>query len=302
MQGEIAVSIVIPCYNDGQYVQQAVTSCLQQTFPGLEVLIVDDGSDDPLTQQTLKEIHDDRVRLIHANHVGPAQARNMAIEKAHGRYILPLDADDWIEKDYVAAAVSVMENRPEIGIVYCRATLFGEKEGQWKLPDYSLQSFLIDNCIFITAMFRKAEWLAVGGFCTGFQHGLEDYDFWLSIIERGYEVYQFPLAWFHYRIKSESRSSSLNGSLEKTIETYALLYQRHHEFFAQHMDMYCLGLRKALLEQKALSSANDAVVDDPVSDYWQTIKQLKPKRAKQIEKMLALKNRIKGGLRWSSQR
>lgn len=296
------VSVVMPCYNDGLYLRQAVDSCLQQTFKSIEIIIVNDGSDDRLTASVLKELVDPRITILHADRIGPAGARNMAIQRANGRYILPLDADDWIEPEYLEHAVNVLNTRCDVGIVYCHACLFGEKEGVWHLPEYSLENILLDNCIFITALFQKADWQAVGGFSTEFKHGLEDYDFWLSLIERGRAVYQFPETWFHYRIKKNSRTSQMVSSIDRTAATYQLLYQRHKRLYGQHMDEYVLGLRRALIEQKMLHGNSTAQEVDPVAEYWQTIKLLKPKQAQKIERLLMLKDSIKGVGRWLRRR
>lgn len=292
------VSIIMPCYNDGQYIQQAIDSCLRQTFQSIEIIVVDDGSDERETASALKTLTDPRIVLLHSDHIGPAGARNMAIEHARGRYILPLDADDWIEPEYIAQAAAVLDSRPEFGIVYCHASLFGTKDGIWRLPDYSLESFLLDNCIFITALFRKEDWRAVGGFSEKFCHGLEDYDFWLSLVELGRGVYQFPDIWFHYRIKKSSRSSQMVNSISQTAATYELLYQRHRKLYMQHVDEYIMNLRRALIEQKMLNNHTTAQASDPVAEYWQTIRLLKPKQAKRIEQLLSLKDSIKGVKRW----
>lgn len=295
MNEQPVVSIIMPCYNDGQYLQQAISSCLQQTFQSIELIIVDDGSDDDCTISTLKTLLDPRITILHANHIGPSGARNTAIQHAKGRYILPLDADDWIDPKYIEHAVKILDARADVGIVYCRAYLFGEKEGIWHLPEYSLENILLDNCIFITALFRKADWQTVGGFSEEFNHGLEDYDFWLSLIERGRTVYQFPDVWFHYRIKKSSRSTQMVSSIDQTTATYKLLYQRHKGLYMQHIDEYILGLRRALIEQKMLHGNNAAQGADPVAEYWQTLRLLKPKIAKRIESLLPIKDKIK---RW----
>lgn len=287
------VSIVMPCYNDGQYLRQAVDSCLRQTLQSIEIIVVDDGSDDRITAEVLKSLSDPRIKVLHTDHIGPAGARNMAIQHAKGRYILPLDADDWIEPDYIACAAEVLNAQSDVGIVYCHADLFGEKEGAWCLPEFSLENFLLDNCIFITALFRKADWQAVGGFSEEFKHGLEDYDFWLALIKRGRAVYQFPETWFHYRIKKISRTTQLVSSINHTTATYEMLYQRHKDFYSQHMDTYVLSLRKALIEQRMLHGSNAAQQADPVVEYWQTIRLLKPQWAKRIESLLMIKDKIK---------
>lgn len=302
MQRQPIVSIVIPCYNDGAYLQQAIDSCLAQTYEALEILVVDDGSSDQKTRSVLSGLNAPRIKVLHTNHVGPSQARNTAIAQACGQYILPLDADDWIEPEYVAHAANVLDEQPEVGIVYCHAELFGEKSGPWSLPNYSLDDFLVDNCIFITAMFRKEDWQLAGGFSQEFKHGLEDYDFWLSLIERGRTVHQFSEVWFHYRIKPASRSTEMNTSMQRTLDAYALLHQRHRAFYQQHMDAYCLGLRKALICKNMLLGENSAVSTDPVGEYWQSIRMLKPRLAARVEKLLTAKKRVKEALQWLRRR
>lgn len=294
MADQPRVSVVIPCYNDGAYLQQAIESCLRQTMREIEVIVVDDGSDDAVTQAVLEKQSDSRVAVFSTNRTGPAAARNKAIEHARGRYILPLDADDWIDPEYIASAVQVLDKKPNVGIVYCRAKLFGEQEEDWNLPDFEFNTFLLDNCIFITAMFRKEDWETIGGFSTEFKHGLEDYDFWLSVIELGREVYQFPNKWFHYRLKKESRTTQMISSVAATAETYELLFQRHRALYLKHIDSYVRGLRRTLIEQKVLNGSNGAQKKDAVAEYWQTIKVLKPKRARQVERLLALKDSLNG--------
>ena len=297
MTQQPSVTVVIPCHNDGQYLRQAVDSCLMQTMENIEIIIVDDGSDDRATQRVLMEMQDPRITVLHANHIGPAGARNIAIRHAHGRYILPLDADDWIEPQYIASAAAVLDASSEVGIVYCRAKLFGRQEGVWELPTFSLENFLTDNCIFITSMFRKQDWQDVGGFSEAFRHGLEDYDFWLSLVERGRKVVQFPEILFHYRIKERSRSTELNASSAHMMESYALLYTRHRKLYQDNMDTAFLGLRKALIEEKILAGTSSAQLRDPVAEYWKTLRLLKPGRARKVEAVLTAKIRLAQRLR-----
>lgn len=287
------VSIVMPCYNDGAYITQAIQSCISQTFPAWELIIVDDGSTDPATLEVLSGLSSDQITLLHTAHIGPSGARNYAIQHAKGRYILPLDADDYIAPEYLSRAANILDEQPDVGIVYCHAELFGEASGPWQLPPFSLEHFLVDNCIFITALFRKEDWERCGGFCTDFRHGLEDYDFWLSLVELNRKVVQLPETLFFYRIKPTSRSTELHASIQHSIETYQLLYQRHRALYQAHIDCYCAGLRKALIEQKAISGQQGAYGNDPVGHYWQTIRLLKPRLAHRIEKLLLFKDQLK---------
>ena len=243
------VSVIMPCYNDGQYIQEAIRSVREQTYTNWELIIVDDGSDDQDTIHIISDIHDSQIRVLHSDHLRPAGARNYGIEQATGKYILPLDSDDRIDRTYMEKAVKIIESSPETGIVYCKADLFGEKSGAWDLPDYSFQAMLLDNIIFVTALFCREDWEKAGGFNTTMVAGMEDYDFWLSIMESGKKVYQIPEVLFHYRIKPVSRTTSFQDSCEQVQATYRQMYLNHMDFYKEHSTEYAMVLRDALIEQ-----------------------------------------------------
>lgn len=238
----------MPCYNDGAYIQEAINSALSQTYLNLEVIVVDDGSDDRVTQDILSGINDERIRLFHTERKGPSAARNYGIENARGSFILPLDADDCIEPTYVEKAVHILVHNKEIGVVYCQADLFGEESGRWQLPDYSFDRMLLDNIVFVSAMFYKTDWVRVGGYKTTLKNGMEDYDFWLSILELGKEIHQISEVLFHYRIKKKSRTTAFQYDISNVQETYKLLYDQHKEFYTLHQEQYAKVLREALIE------------------------------------------------------
>ncbi|RYC05834.1 glycosyltransferase family 2 protein [Nocardioides zhouii] len=235
------VSIVIPCYNGGGLVQEAVTSALAQTHPAVEVLVVDDGSTDSTTLETLKHIEKaGQARVIRQENQGLCAARNRGIEESAGAYILPLDHDDEIYPDYAAKAVDVLDSRAEVGIVYGRAERFGATTGDWYLPDFSMGRMLATNLIYATAMFRRADWETVGGYSTYMQHGYEDYDLWLKILGLDRQVVRLDEVVFRYRSTEGSMISSM--SYERQIESFAQafahnssLYQRHANEFSEHL-------------------------------------------------------------------
>lgn len=280
------VSVIMPCYNDGETLPQTIECLKKQNYPKIELIVIDDGSDDNSTPEVIRDLRYPEVTVLHTNHQGPAHARNEGIRKARGKYILPLDADDLIEPEYIRRAVHILEENPSVGIVYCHADLFGENGGPWELPDYSLKAMLVDNCIFVTSMFRKKDWEAAGGFCEEFKAGMEDYDFWLSLLERGLEVHQFSEVYFHYRIKPFSRTSAFQKSYQDVQETYVKLYERHKEFFRQHMDDYCLQLRWHLIDQ--LWSKRT----DPLVNYILVLREKKPRLADFFEKLLRKKQKL----------
>lgn len=244
----IRVSVVIPCFNDGQYVKEAIQSVDLKSNSDTEIIVVDDGSDDPETKRVLGEIACERVRVLNGRHGGPSAARNMGIEKAEGRYILPLDADDRIEAEYIQKAAEILEKDKSVGLVYCHADRFGKESGPWKLPDYTFEQMLLDNIVFVTAMFRKEDWQMIGGFSEDMLFGLEDYDFFLGILELGKSIMQLKEVYFHYRIKETSRSTAFLGNIEAVKKTYQDILEHHEELYRKYFTTYAKLLRDEVIQ------------------------------------------------------
>ena len=236
----LKVSVVIPCYNQGRYVMETLGSVLAQTYQNIEVIIVNDGSDDQQTSSILSQIDIQTVQVIYTDNHGLATARNNGIEAADGDVILPLDADDLIAPEYVEQAVAVLEGSLGIGIVYCRAKLFGAVDTEWLLPKYSLSEMLQENVIFCAAMFRKSDWETVGGYDPGMIYGWEDYEFWLSLIEHGCEVYQIPEVLFSYRVASDSMVRSKERW--QKVAMFKRIFERHQKLFVENIDVWINSL------------------------------------------------------------
>jgi len=233
------VTVVIPCYNGGAYIEEAVDSVLAQTYSDVEIIIVDDGSNDPHTQHKLSENRWERTRVLRQENQGPAAARNLGIRNATGEYILPLDADDRIAPSYIEKAVSAMSEE-SAGIVYCKAIRFGAENGPWDLPTFSIEEMVIDNVIFCTALFRKEDWKKVGGYTESLRYGMEDYDFWLKLLAIGTAVYRIEEHLFYYRVQKYSRTVSFLNDKQAVVDTYAEIFRNNIGFFAKHADVMYL--------------------------------------------------------------
>lgn len=243
------VSVIMPCFNDGVYIREAIDSVLTQTYKNVEIIVIDDGSDDEQTKNIISNLEYPQVKVLHSNRLRPAGARNYGIQQASGKYILPLDSDDRIEPTYIEKAINILDSNEKIGVVYCFADLFGESSGKWDLPEYNFQTMLLDNIVFVTAMFYKSDWEKVGGFNTSMKYGMEDYDFWISLLEIGREIYQIPEVLFHYRIKPVSRTTRFQDDCANKQETYKQIYYNHPSFYEQYKNEYAIVLRNALIEQ-----------------------------------------------------
>lgn len=229
------VSVVIPCYNMGAYLDEAVVSVLQQTFTDFEIIIVNDGSTDPETVMLLSSYDQPKTRVIHTVNQGVSAARNTGIREARGEYILPLDADDKIGPSYLQKAVAILDSSLEVGVVYCERVLFGERGGLDPLPDYDPRALLIDNCISPAALFRKNDWETVGGYSEKMVYGWEDWDFWISVSQLNKQVVKIPHTLFFYRVRNNSRDHSLRFYQKVIVMTVMIL--RHKRLYLSNLDL-----------------------------------------------------------------
>lgn len=237
------VSVIIPCYNCGLYVAETIESVLRQTYSNIEIVCVNDCSSDN-SSEVIKKYADKYENILFLDEKvnrGVCYARNLAVENSSGEYILPLDADDIIEPEYIEKAAEVLNNRPEIGIVYCKARIFGSKNKLWKLPEFDKDKILYQNCIFNSAMFRKKDFLKCGGYNENMKNGCEDWDLWLSFVENGFLAYRIDEVLFKYRkTKQASRSNvadkSANSFLDEMVKNHINLYLKNTEFYDRIFD------------------------------------------------------------------
>jgi glycosyltransferase involved in cell wall biosynthesis len=203
------VSVIIPCYNLGCYLREAVDSVRAQTMRTFEVIIVNDGSSEVETLDVLRTLEQEGARVLHTPNQGLAAARNYGTSHARGEFILPLDADDLIAPTYLEQAVAVLDINPTVGIVCGQVELFGEASGIWPQPEYSEEAMLFENLIVASSVFRRADWKRVGGYRISMLYGWEDWDLWLSLIAAGRAVVRLPEVVFFYRIRSNSMTSRM---------------------------------------------------------------------------------------------
>ena len=243
------VSVIIPYYNDGKYIAETLASVEQQTYPAIETILVDDGSTDENSIRVFDTIQIKKGRKLHEENAGPSAARNLGIVLSTGKYILPLDADDKIDPTYIEKAVTILENNPQCGIVYCEAKFFGADSGKWHLPPFTMGRMLLSNIIFNAGLFRKEDWEICGGYDESLRIGIEDWDFWLKILELGRTAYQIPETLFYYRIKSTSRNRMFIMQEDKVRETYLAIQNKHKALYMKFFDDYLAISREHMLNQ-----------------------------------------------------
>ena len=231
------VTVVIPCYNQGKYLSETVNSVLASSYRPLEIIIVNDGSKDEslAIAQQLKNTHPE-IKLIDQPNGGVAKARNTGVKNATGDIILPLDGDDKIGKDYLKKGVEALINNPTVKVVYCQAVKFdGNKEKFWNLKAFSRNQLARDNMIFVSALFWKKDFEAVGGFSEDMVMGREDWEFWIKMLKKEGEVIQLPFIGFYYRLTPDSKRKKTGTNKKKRLRI-DYLNAKHFDFFKRELN------------------------------------------------------------------
>lgn len=226
------VSVVIPCYNYGRFLQEAVESVLGQTFQDFEIIIVNDGSTDDtsvVAERLIADHPQHRIRLISQDNSGqPAASRNRGISEARGEFILPLDADDKTDLTMIEKMIAVLDNNCAVDIVYCDTVRFGDVNNSYQTGEWNLQRLATINILNYCALYRKKVWEDVGGY--RLNCGYEDWDFWISAAEKGFMGYRIPEYLFYYRIKKSGRLAidQQNDKLNKAkiVHNHPKLYDK----------------------------------------------------------------------------
>lgn len=216
------VTIVIPCFNQGHLLSDALVS-LAHCDPALyEVTIVDDGSTDPATLKFLGQLDKQHFTIIHQPNKGLSGARNTGIKQAETDYILLLDADNKIRPSFLEKGIAAFENDPGIAVVYGDGEFFGDQTGIRKQAPFNLQKQMLVNYIDACAIVRKSVFDVLGGYDESMKDGWEDWEMWLRIGFSGYKFHYLNEVVFDYRIRKDSMSKKVydNKARTNSIENY----------------------------------------------------------------------------------
>jgi glycosyltransferase involved in cell wall biosynthesis len=224
-----AVSVVVPCYNGGRFIDQLMDSLARQTMRDFELIIVDDGSRDD-TRAKLATL-DKSIRIILQDNQGPGAARNTGIARARAPIILALDCDDTLDPTYLQETVSLLQSSPaEVGFIFTHERMTGLREGT--APRYfKLFDQLFINRVPSCLLFRKKAWSDVGGYDATMREGYEDWEFTIALAAAGYQALVIPRPLFTYRVSNEGLLLRLSSRM------HAELWRRIR---IKHRDIYRL--------------------------------------------------------------
>src|SRR3954447_1697293 len=261
------ISVLMPCFNHGAFIGEAIESVLAQTLKDFEIVVVDDGSTDAVTAQTLSQLRTARTTVLTTKNRGLPAARNHAARHASGEFFCALDADDKLVATWFEKAIGVLDERPEIAFVSHWLDTFGDEHWTWKPERCDLPSLLARNAVNGAALVRRDAFEAVGGYDESMREGCEDWDFWLRLVEGGCSGVIIPEVLFYYRRRADSMSrlmleeSAYRRPLDALVTRHAASYRQHliEVILAKEREALHLGREIGALEQDRLSVLEPAL-------------------------------------------
>ena len=259
------VSIVIPCFNHGKFLPEAVASVINIKRNDIELIVIDDGSIDEQTRKEMDALIAQGINVVRQKNKGPAAARNAGMLVSKGEYILPLDADNRLRPRYIEHGIRILDANPQVGVVYGDAEYIGTRTGRWHVGPFERDRLLrwnyIDNC----AVYRRSVWEQNRGYDAKIPvQGLEDWDFWLGALTHGWQFAYVPEVLFDYRVADHSlitRTYGFEAQITKYVERkHHFLYRfpirwfktrlKHHLGKTPHLLSVAQALQRRLLRNR----------------------------------------------------
>jgi glycosyltransferase involved in cell wall biosynthesis len=204
----VEVSVIIACYNDGNYLEQALDSVHAQTFKAFEIIVVDDGSE-AATKKELERLSPKIDRLIFEAHFGVSSARNRALQEAKGEYVLILDADDYLGPELLEKALlNIQKEGVKFVSYHANRVWDGRILNVYKPKGGTIKDFLFNNEALGTSLYRKKDLFAAQGYDESMILGFEDWELHLRLLGHGGQAFVIEEPLYNYRKKPGSRNTT----------------------------------------------------------------------------------------------
>jgi glycosyltransferase involved in cell wall biosynthesis len=244
------MSVIIPCFNHGEFLPEAVDSVNSINRNDVELIVVDDGSTDERTGREMDVLSGRGITVIRQANRGLAAARNSGILASQGEYILPLDADDRLRSGWIERGIGLLDASPQVGVVYGDAQCFGKRVDHWPVGPFEPDRLLNWNFIHACALYRRSVWEQNRGYDgTMPVQGLEDWDFWLGAFEHGWRFVYLPEVFFDYR---QSEGSMITQTAAFTNQIREFIEKKHGRLYGQ-------AWRSLVKERESLISERESV-------------------------------------------
>lgn len=229
------VSIVIPCYNQSQYLNECLQSVLDETTEHWEAIVVDDASSQGDPEPIVHEFADPRIRLVrHKRNRGLGAARNTGFRLAQAQLVLPLDADDRLAPAYLKKVGLALQQWPDADCAYPDFQFFGAENCVWH--NQVCDAAIMTRRQWIPGpgtLMRYSLWERIGGYCEDLELlGNEDWDFWLKAVTVGVRAIHVPEALYMYRRHERSMSASFLKYCD--FQHREFMFRRHRALFDRY--------------------------------------------------------------------
>ena len=219
------VTVYVTNFNYANYIKQSIESVLAQTYKNFELIIIDDGSTDNSREIINHYVEKKNIRVIFQENKGLVASNNIAVRAAQGKYIMRLDADDYLDENALLVLVNAIEKSDNLALIfpdYYYVDADGQVTGQERRHDFQAQVTLLDQPAHgACTLIRRNCLLEVGGYSPEFtcQDG---WDLWLKLTEN-YSVGNVNLPLFYYR----RHDTNLTNDTDKLLDTRAEIYKSH---------------------------------------------------------------------------
>ncbi|QES87682.1 glycosyltransferase family 2 protein [Rhizosphaericola mali] len=242
------ISVIIPFYNTGEYIHDTIKSI--QDYKGkysYEVILIDDGSDDINSIETLNNIiKQHKFKLIRQANKGANAARNAGCKVASGDFLFFLDSDNKMMSAYWDDAMQIFEANPNVGVVYSKPIFFGDQSRPgFETDEFDIDKILNGNYIDMCSMVRTEAWKSVEGFDENKElNRLQDWEFWLNLFKHGWQFHYLSQPHFEYRIRKDSIGGKSLVTPDNRPEWYIrrkhvdLLFNRFKKIQTENTDLY----------------------------------------------------------------
>ena len=227
------IAVIVTCYNLGKYLPETLASLRAQTCQDFELLVIDDGSTERETLNVLASLPAD-VRVIRTGNRGLSAARNAGVANSTAPFICAVDADDILLPELLEKSVTRLEADPSLAFVSHWLEAFGDESWRWTPTDCGLPALLAANTVNGAALVRRTAVTAVGGWDETMRSGLEDWDLWITLVERGYRGAIIPEILFKYRRRADSMSR-VHFAGDRHAALYRRLADKHAQTFRAHI-------------------------------------------------------------------
>lgn len=269
------LSLIMPCYNQAQYIDEAIQSVIRQTYKDWELIIVDDGStDDSFSIAKSYAQSDIRIKAFSQDNGGPSKARNNGVKRSSGKYIMFFDSDDRLAPQYLERGIQYMTSHPECTVFYSRLKRFGKMNDEVGIHFISYEQELCVSSLFLTCIIKRSDFVRIGGFDEQMK-GYEDWEMFIRLLYHNDNVYQYPEIMFFYRWNMDEGSVNLQA-IRRSKEIMEYIYDKNRAIYDEYFGNPIHSIQQAnYLQQEMdkLLASRKYRIGSLMANPWRMIKK-----------------------------